>query len=288
MEKRIKHERNHQDKKSFMCRVCKSKFQSSFDLNVHLVHGCQNFTPGVKRPAMKPELRKPATIQEKNRVKVNGSTKVQEGLQTGTAKPKTQVPLKCKICNKVYSNGVNKQFNKHVQNCKRSLSMSKMHDIRRKLKLQKLVSVDKVPQTLAVNEQGRKKVCKVFSEDVKVRPLLRRKRKTVNVQALSTAETSLSANVEKSPKASLLHSLGLQEKQNQGLEIHNTSKPDEVMKNFRAAPEVINCDGDEVVTVCDICRKIFTSETGMLNHQMSVHNRNLTAEKMHSLMRVEI
>jgi hypothetical protein len=193
--------------------------------------------------------------------------------------------FKCKYCGKNYTHFLS--YKRHIHTCRRAVTMSEVNDMRRKAHVKpayKSVSPRLKQDNCAGNQKIKHNVPNVLSNDINIKESSRRKEILLEKQRMTATENSL----EKGPsdishKASLLAVLGLKEK-SKPTDLKTMQRSDE-MKIIETVTDIIE---DEVVTVCDICRKIFTSESGMLNHQTTAHNRNLTSEKINSLMRVEI
>lgn len=279
---RIHHERNHRGKKNFICRICKQKFQSSFDLNVHTLQGCeytafysqQHSTVITETRLQKKQERDTEGLNEKRQ---------SEGLLNKIWNNETQL-FNCKYCKKDFTNLLS--YKKHIRTCRRVMTMSKVNEMRKAhiKPANKSVSLRLKQDNSAGNQKTKNKIPNGLSDDIDIKESSRRKEVLLENQRATPLDNPL----EKGPsdislKASLLAVLGLREKP-KPTDLKTTEKPDEMKINKTNADNI----KDEVVTVCDICRKIFTSESGMLNHQATVHNRNLTSERINSLMRVEI
>jgi hypothetical protein len=194
-------------------------------------------------------------------------------------------PFKCKYCGKNFTHFLS--YKRHVRTCRRVMAMSKVNDMRRKTRVKptyKSVSLRLKQDNCTGNQKTKHNISNVVSDNIDIKESSRRKEILLEKQGMPPIENSL----EKGPsdislKASLLAVLGLKEK-SKPTDLKTIQRSDE-MKICKTSTDITE---DEVVTVCDICRKIFTSESGMLNHQATAHNRSLTSEKINSLMRVEI
>lgn len=278
---RIHHERNHRGKKNFICRICKQKFQSSFDLNVHTLQGCecsafhkQQHSTGITETKMQ-------KTQERDTEGMN-EERQSEGFLNKILDDETE-HFNCKYCKKNFTNLLS--YKKHIHTCRHVMAMSKVNEMRRThiKPAYKSVSLRLKKDNSAGNQKKKHKIPNGLSDDVDIKESSRRKKILLENQRATPLENSL----EKDPsdislKASLLAVLGLKEKPKPP-DLKTMEKSDEMISKT-----ITDNIKDEVVTVCDICGKIFTSESGMLNHQASVHNRNLTSEKISSLMRVEV
>jgi hypothetical protein len=193
--------------------------------------------------------------------------------------------FKCKYCRKNFTHFLS--YKKHLRTCRRVMAMSKVNDMRRKTHVKpacKSISMELKQDNCSGSQKTKHKIPSVLSNDVDIKESSRKKEMFLENQQMTPLENSL----ENGPsdinlKASLLAVLGLKEK-SKSTDLKPMQRSDE-MKISKTSTDIIE---DEVVTICDICRKIFTSESGMLNHQATAHNRNLTSEKINSLMRVEI
>jgi hypothetical protein len=212
-------------------------------------------------------------------------TKETEGILNQISVAKAKQHLKCKYCTKDFTHIL--PYRNHIRTCRRVMAMSKINEIQRKNCLKptcKSVSLKVNQDNSAGNQKTKCKLQRVLPDDTQIKASSRRKQNLMdNQKAMALENSSAKDHSDISLKASLLAVLGLKEK-SKPPDLKSTQKADE-MKISKTNSDVTE---DEVVTVCDICRKIFTSESGMLNHQTTVHNRNLTAEKINSLMRVEI
>jgi hypothetical protein len=184
--------------------------------------------------------------------------------------------FKCKYCGKNYTRFLS--YKRHVRACRRAVAMSKVNDMRRKAHVKpahESVSPRLKQDNCAGDQKIKRNVPNVLSSDIK--EILLEKQRTTPI------ENSVEGPSDINLKASLLAVLGLKEK-SKPTDLKTMQRSDE-MKISETSTDTIE---DEVVTVCDMCRKIFTSESGMLNHQAKAHNRSLTSEKINSVMRVQI
>ena len=253
-ENRLLHERKHKDKKNFICAICKQEFQSTFELNVHAVQGCER--PMLNSPRLNKKKR---TDKEKTKVAVpaqNGNPRLGSKVQT----------YSCFTCNKTFRKKT--QFQRHVRSCTPSIGVSgTQRNHVRKADDGKV----QVETTVRTPPQG-----------MRTRNPLRRMQNSLPIEDPPVVE-----NPNISPQASLLAVLGLKEKSTPPKTKEEPQMDVYLENSGRCSPDVIVVK--EVVTVCDICKKIFTSESGMLNHQNTAHNRNMTAEKMiHTVIRVDV
>lgn len=285
VESRISHERNHRGKKNFICRICKHKFQSSFDLNVHTLQGCEHRAVHSHRQSTVITEANQQMPQEKD-IQRKNETKQLEGILNQISVAKAKRNLKCKYCTKDFTHTVPNR--NHVHTCRHVMDMSKINEVTKKNLIKsthKSVSLKVNQGSFTGNQKTKHKIQnRVLPGGTQIKALSRRKPNPVDSQEATALEhSSARDHFDLSLKASLLAVVGLKEK-SEAPDLKTTQKADE-MKISKANSDVTE---DEVVTVCDICWKIFTSESGMLNHQTTVHNRNLTAEKINSLMRVEV
>jgi len=283
-ENRIHHERNHRDKKNFICRICKQKFQSSFDLNVHTLQGCERSAIHNHQQSTVVTEGKGQMTQEKGIERMD-KTKQPKDVLNKISDAKVKQHFKCKYCKKDFTHML--PYKKHIRTCRRVMTMTKFHEIRRKTHIKptyKSVPLKLKQDSSEGNQETEHEVQRVVPDSTDIKASSRRKQNFTDNQEATTLENLSEEDLpDISLKASLLAVLGLKEK-SKPADLKATQKEDEMKMNKTN----VGITEDEVVTVCDICRKIFTSESGMLNHQTTVHNRNLTAEKINSLMRVEI
>lgn len=270
---RIRHEKNHRDK-SFICRLCKQKFQSSFDLNVHTVNGCKRASVNRQESITTAEGKSSQVKPEENGERKSENEK-SDGTSNRISDIKQAHMIKCKYCEKSF--GHNLRYGKHLRTCRRAVIMKKINQTRKQRNAKSFASMELQQDKGNGKQKTKNNTQEGIVEGVRVRGSSRKKQDFSDVKTPLQQNSPTKNSSEISPKASLLAVLGLKEKSQQ--------KANEIKNNTASSEVTVE---DEVVTVCDICRKIFTSESGMLNHQTTVHNRKLTAEKINSLMRVEI
>ncbi|KAJ9595773.1 hypothetical protein L9F63_013017 [Diploptera punctata] len=248
---RLQHERNHKNKKNFMCGICRQIFQSSFELNVHAMQGCERSMLNGSQQTRKTKKKKQNTKQ---------------------ASLRNSHP--CSLCPKVFKRKAHLQT--HLRSCRRSANKIQL--------FQKKTPQKNVAQEVVSAEQN---VVRVENTGDKNKTVNSRKPSRRKQILIPKEDPPVVENVNISPKASLLAVLGLKEKQNTtALKKESEMETSVETDTGRSSPDVIVVK--EIVTICDICRKIFTSETAMINHQLNVHNRVMSAEKIQTLMRVEI
>lgn len=124
--------RENRDKKDFICRVCKQKFQSSFDLNVHTLEGCE--CSAVQKHELSTVLTDAnrQVTQEKGTERMN-ETKETEGIVNQILVSKAKQHLKCKYCTKHFMHIL--PYRNHVHTCRLVMTMSNINDIQRKNRL---------------------------------------------------------------------------------------------------------------------------------------------------------